>query len=91
MASATDIVRKNKTKKTCELIGCNWEQLKKYLESKFQQGMSWENYAYYGWHIDHIIPLASASNREEMEKLCHYTNLQPLWAQDNLSKGDKIV
>ena len=53
--------------------------------------MCWDNYGKFGWHIDHIIPLSSASSEEEIFKLCHYTNLQPLWAFDNLSKGNKII
>jgi hypothetical protein len=52
--------------------------------------MSWENHGMYGWHIDHIIPLASAKDEDEIYKLCHYTNLQPLWWFDNLSKGSKM-
>jgi hypothetical protein len=91
MRSRLTQFRKNKTKKTCELIGCNWEQLKNYLESKFQDGMSWNNYSYYGWHIDHIIPLSSAITKDDIEKLCHYTNLQPLWGSDNLKKSNKIL
>jgi len=67
------------------------DELKKYLESKFTEGMCWENYGLYGWHIDHIIPLSSAKNEEELIKLCHYTNLQPLWSFDNLSKHNKIL
>jgi len=51
--------------------------------------MNWENYG--KWHIDHIIPLASAKNKEEMENLFHYSNLQPLWASDNFKKSDKIL
>jgi hypothetical protein len=51
--------------------------------------MSWDNYG--SWHIDHIIPLSSAKNIEEISKLCHYSNLQPLWASNNLSKGNKII
>ena len=51
----------------------------------------WDNYGFNGWHIDHIIPLSSAKNIEEINKLCHYSNLQPLWAQENLSKGCKMV
>jgi hypothetical protein len=49
--------------------------------------MSWENHG--EWHIDHIVPLSSAITEEELRKLSHYTNLQPLWATDNLSKGSK--
>lgn len=77
-----------KTSTTKEIIGCSGEQLKVYIESKFQDGMSWENRSQ--WHIDHIVPLASAKSLDEVIKLCHYTNLQPLWAKDNLSKGCKI-
>ena len=51
--------------------------------------MSWDNYG--EWHIDHIIPLASATTEEGVLKLYHYSNLQPLWAKDNLSKGSKIL
>ena len=51
--------------------------------------MSWENYG--EWHVDHKIPLASAKTKEEVEKLFHHSNLQPLWAKDNLEKGAKIL
>ena len=67
------------------------DELKIYLESKFVEGMSWNNYGLYGWHIDHIIPLSSANTEDEIYKLCHYTNLQPLWSEDNLKKGCKIL
>jgi len=80
----------NNKNKTFEIIGCSKEFLKEHLEKQFTDGMSWENYGFYGWHIDHIIPLSSAKDEEEIYKLCHYTNLQPLWAFDNLSKGSKI-
>jgi hypothetical protein len=77
----------SKSKRSLELIGCPWEELKAHIENKFVNGMTWENYGLFGWHIDHIIPFASAKTIEELEKLCHYTNLQPLWAEDNLKKG----
>jgi hypothetical protein len=51
--------------------------------------MSWENYGTHGWHIDHIIPLASAHTKEDVYRLWHYSNLRPLWAEDNWKKGAK--
>lgn len=79
-----------KTGRTAEYIGTNdFEFLKSYLEMKFQPGMTWENWGKGEgkWNIDHIVPLASASNKEELIKLLHYTNLQPLWSEENSSKG----
>lgn len=76
---------------TIELLGMDIPSLKIYLESKFLDGMLWDNYGFYGWHIDHIIPLSSAKTEEEFYKLCHYTNLQPLWAKDNFKKGSKLT
>jgi hypothetical protein len=80
-----------KIEKTEQLTGCSFAQLKSHLESQFQIGMSWDNYGLKGWHIDHIRPCASFDlSRPDEQKICfHYTNLQPLWAKDNLSKGAK--
>lgn len=85
------IAMKNNRKQdpTLSLIGCSLDQLKAHLESQFQSGMSWDNWSHNGWHIDHIEPLASfdLSDPEQLRKACHYTNLRPLWAKDNLVKG----
>jgi hypothetical protein len=80
----------NKNNRSVDYLGCDIEFLKTYLESKFTDGMSWTNKGFYGWHIDHIIPLSSAKTEEDVIKLCHYTNLQPLWGKDNMSKGSKL-
>jgi hypothetical protein len=81
----------DKSATTQELLGCSIEELKTHLESKFTPGMSWSNNTKKGWHIDHIKPLSlfNLSNPEQQREACHYTNLQPLWAKDNLSKGAK--
>ena len=83
---------KSKSKNTLKLLGCSVDFLKKYLENQFQAGMSWDNYGYNGWHIDHILPCASfdLSDPKQQQKCFHYSNLQPLWAKDNISKGAKI-
>lgn len=78
-----------KSRSNEKIFGCTYEFLLEYLTSLFTEGMSWENRS--AWHIDHKIPLASAKTREEMYALCHYTNLQPLWASENMSKGAKIM
>ena len=77
--------------KTMELVGCSKNDLFAHLESKFTEGMTWENYG--KWHIDHIRPCASFNleDPEEQKKCFHWTNLQPLWAQDNIRKGAKFV
>jgi hypothetical protein len=89
---------KKKSKKaalTMELIGCTVEQLRTFLEAEFEEGMSWDNYGRPkegpGWEIDHIRPCASFNleDPEEQKKCFHWTNLQPLWALDNILKGDK--
>ena len=79
----------SKNKKTFEIVGCSPEFLKEHIEKQFAEGMSWDLIGEH-IHIDHIIPLSSAKTEEEIYKLCHYTNLQPLWAKDNLRKSDKL-
>jgi hypothetical protein len=81
----------NKKETYNNIMGCSPQYLKEHIENQFMEGMSWENHGLYGWHIDHIIPLSSAKTEEEIYKLCHYTNLQPLWAEDNLKKSNKIL
>jgi hypothetical protein len=82
-----------KTGSAVQDLGCPIPEFKRYLESKFQEGMTWENWSKTGWHIDHIIPLDNFNlqNREEFLKACHYTNLQPLWAEENIRKYNKII
>ena len=76
-----------KRSQTFTMLGCTFEQLKTHLEKQFTEGMSWDNQG--EWHIDHIVPLASAKSEKQLTELCHYSNLQPLWAEENLSKGGK--
>lgn len=83
------ITRGLKSAKTLELLGCSVDFLRKYLGNKFKEGMSWDNYGLYGWHIDHIIPCSDfdLTKSEEQRKCFHFSNLQPLWAKENLIKG----
>lgn len=80
-----------KTNTLHQYLGCSCSELKAHLESQFKPGMTWENHSLRGWHIDHIIPISSASTPEELYKLCHFSNLQPLWATENLKKSDKLL
>lgn len=75
-----------------DLVGCSWGELRAHLESLFRDGMSWENHSVRGWHIDHIIPCAAfdLTDPEQQKKCFHYTNLQPLWWHENLSKPRKL-
>jgi hypothetical protein len=86
--NSRQITKKNTT---FEIVGCNPKELKEHIEKQFKIGMSWENYGYYGWHIDHIIPLSSAKTEEDVYRLSHYTNLQPLWGEENYKKGNKLI
>lgn len=79
---------KQKNSNTMNLLGCDLEKFKAHIASKFQDGMTWENYG--KWHIDHIKPCASfdLSDPKQQRECFHYTNLQPLWARDNLIKSN---
>lgn len=90
--------RGEKAYKTIELLGCSIEIARKHIESQFKKGMTWENWTRIDfnkntWNIDHIIPIDSFNllNPEDQKRAFHYTNLQPLWAIDNLKKGNKIL
>ncbi len=87
------LVNKQKAGSAVADLGCTILEFRAYLESKFSPGMTWRNWSRTGWHLDHIIPLKNfdLSIREEYLKACHYTNIQPMWALDNLKKGAKYV
>jgi uncharacterized Zn finger protein len=78
----------SKQTRTQQLLGCTFEELQAHLARQFKPGMSWDNHG--AWHIDHRRPLATARNQEELEALFHFSNLQPLWAAENIKKGSKI-
>jgi hypothetical protein len=88
------IIRRNSKAETSKkLLGCDKDFLVQYLASKFIEGMTWDNYGPKGWHIDHIIPCSSfdMSDPEQQKQCFHYTNLQPLWAEDNRKKSGKLL
>ena len=74
-------------------LGCSIVEFKKYIESQFQFGMTWDNYGYRGWHLDHKIPLAKfdLTDRQQFLIANNYTNIQPMWAHDNMVKHDLHV
>ncbi|KKM23460.1 hypothetical protein LCGC14_1614950 [marine sediment metagenome] len=84
----------SKTQALKDYLGCSGQELKQYIESQFKLGMNWDNYGLKGWHIDHRIPIITIKSEDDIAQLkivCHYTNLQPLWAKENQSKGAKII
>ena len=92
------IIHGEKSAPTFKLLGCTTDQIRQYLESLFTEGMTWENYGRTncalldGWQIDHIIPCSAfdLTKPAEQKKCFHYTNLQPMWARENMVKGCKI-
>ena len=95
LRSRTSIILKSKTLRKnsgmLKILGCTLPELKNHLEKKFLPGMNWSNNSSDGWHVDHIIPISSAKTTEGIIRLCHYKNLQPLWAAENIRKGNKII
>lgn len=85
--------RSRNSKKTLELLGCSMADFRIYLESKFEPGMSWENYGHKGWHIDHIMPCAifDLGKPEHLKRCFHFSNLQPMWATENLRKHRRVT
>ena len=83
--------RNSKSKSTMKLLDCTIPELKQHLEKQFKKDMTWDNYGYYGWHIDHIKQCYKfdLSKPEEQRKCFNYKNLRPLWAKENLSRRRK--
>lgn len=77
-----------KSSKTCDILGCSFEEFKCHLENQFESGMSWELRS--EWHIDHYFPVSKARDEAHLLELNHYSNLRPMWAEDNLKKGSTI-
>lgn len=96
-SSISSLIRKSiknkgftKKSKTYEILGCDFEIFKEYIENKFTEEMNWENHGTF-WDIDHIIPLCTAITEEDIIRLNHYTNLQPLDSNTNRNiKRDKV-
>ena len=80
-----------KKSKSEDILGCTLDFFRDYILSKCPKSVSLKDFHTKGYHIDHIIPISSAKTEEEVLKLCHYTNLQPLWFTENLSKSNKIL
>jgi hypothetical protein len=78
-----------KNNKTEKILGCNFEEFKAHIEKQFNLGMTWLNHG--DWHIDHKVPISLAKTEEDAIKLNRYTNLQPLWKEDNLIKHDSLL
>jgi hypothetical protein len=78
-----------------ELVGFSVDQLKKHIEKQFKEGMTWENYGRYGWHIDHIIPISAFNFKTaddiDFKKCWDLKNLRPLWWRENICKKDKLI
>ena len=85
---AIRLIGEKKTFRTNDALGCSFDYFKIHIERQFLTEMTWDNRS--KWHIDHIIPLASAKTEEDVIALNHFTNLRPMWAHDNFKKGAKM-
>lgn len=91
-SNLSESIRKNKLSKkykTLDILGISLEDFKLFIEFKFKEDMSWDNYG--SWHLDHIIPISYGETIEEIYKLSYYTNFQPLWMIENCSKGNRYI
>ena len=89
-----NVLRRNqKSGSAVRDLGCTISELKTHIESQFKLGMTWENHGQFGWHIDHEVPLSlfDLTNREQLLHAVHYTNLQPMWAKENIVKNNHLV
>lgn len=79
----------SKTGRAIELLDCSIPAFRIYLESLWESGMTWENYGKYGWHIDHVVPCAlfDLTNPDHQKRCFHFSNMRPMWAKDNVSRG----
>ncbi len=87
------IKQNQKSGSALKLLGCSIPDFKIYIESKWETGMSWENYGKHGWHVDHIMPCAifDLSIPEHQKRCFHFSNLQPMWAKENWIKNAKVI
>jgi len=81
--------KQSSNKSFISVLGCSLDEFKAHIQSQFKPGMNWNNYGLHTWHIDHKIPIAACTDLESLTKCFHYTNMQPLWASENLTKGKR--
>lgn len=79
-----------KKSRSYEILGCDWDFFKNYIESQFEEGMTWGNHGVNGWHLDHVLSISFAMTEEEVEQLNYYINFQPLWGTENINKSNNV-
>jgi hypothetical protein len=80
-----------RNKKTEEILGCTLIEFRVYIEKQFEKGMTWDNWGKDTWHLDHKTPKSFATTEQEVYELNHYTNFKPMWAEENLKKGNRFI